>query len=88
MTVDIRMYEAYYDNMHCLQIQWGGKIPKELYIVRTDADTSKENNNDDFKDEVIKKGSKLKLEFDVDKPGCVLKYVNCTKDMFHCQFLY
>lgn len=66
----------YYKNTFSssLQIQWGGKIPEEMYMVRLDSDSMTENNNEDFVDEVIKKGTKLKLEFKVSEPGSVLKY--------------
>lgn len=51
------------------QINWGGKIPKELYVVRDE----KDNNNDEFVDTIIKKGSKIKLEFKCKEAGCALK---------------
>lgn len=44
-------------------------MPKEMYTVRD----VNENNNDDFTDTVIKKGSKLKLDFLCNDPSCVLK---------------
>lgn len=33
----------------------------------------KDNNNEDFIDTVIKKGSKIKLEFKCKEAGCALK---------------
>lgn len=51
------------------QICWGGKIPKDLYVIRDD----KDNNNEDFVDTTIKKGSKIKLEFKCKEAGCALK---------------
>lgn len=52
-----------------IQINWGGKVPKEMYTVRDE----KDNNNEDFTDTVIKKGSKIKLEFHCKEAGNVLK---------------
>lgn len=56
------------------QLNWGGKVPKEMYTVRD----ANDNNNDDFIDTVIKKGSKLKLDFLCNDPSCVLKYKQIT----------
>lgn len=52
-----------------LQINWGGKVPKESYVMRDERD----NNNEDFIDTTIKKGSKIKLEFKCKEAGCALK---------------
>lgn len=57
------------NNEYCLQLNWGGKVPQEMYTVRD----AKDNNNDDFVDTVIKKGSKLKLDFLCEDASCVLK---------------
>lgn len=42
-----------------------------MYVVRDD----KDNNNDDFVDTTIKKGSKIKLDFKCKEAGCALKWV-------------
>lgn len=42
-----------------------------MYTVKDD----KDNNNDDFTDTVIKKGSKIKMEFHCKEAGNILKYV-------------
>jgi len=52
------------------KISWGGKVPKEMYIDRCDDHL---NNNDTFKEVTIKKGHKLKLEFNCADSGCFLK---------------
>lgn len=57
-------------NPKCLQkINWGGKVPKELWTVREE----KDNNNEEFTDTIIKKGTKLKLDFKCKEAGHVLK---------------
>lgn len=42
-----------------------------MYTVRD----ANDNNNDDFTDTIIKKGTKLKLDFLCNDPSCVLKWV-------------
>lgn len=59
-------------NPKCIEkICWGGKVPKELYVAKEEHF----NNNNTFKETVIKKGSKMKLYFDVVDEGCFLKWV-------------
>ncbi|XP_055323322.1 SEC14-like protein 4 [Sitodiplosis mosellana] len=58
------------------KVNWGGKVPKELYIMRDE----KDNNNEDFVDTMIKKGSKIKLEFKCKDAGCALKWEFRTFD--------
>lgn len=55
--------------LYHFQLNWGGKIPKEMYVMRDE----KDNNNEDFIDTIIKKGSKIKLEFKCKDAGCALK---------------
>lgn len=58
-------------NPKCLEkICWGGKVPKELY--RTGEETTY-NNASTYKTTVVKKGSKLKLYFDVKESDMILK---------------
>lgn len=64
--------EVFFSRCRAFQINWGGKVPQELYTVREDKETM---STDDFIDTIIKKGSKLKVQFAVDDPGCVLKWV-------------
>ncbi|XP_031638841.1 SEC14-like protein 2 [Contarinia nasturtii] len=58
------------------KLNWGGKIPKEMYVMRDE----KDNNNEDFIDTIIKKGSKIKLEFKCMESGCALKWEFRTFD--------
>lgn len=59
-------------NPKCLEkIIWGGKVPKEFYISKEDTF----NSNSSYQTVVIKKGSKLKLEFDIKQSGIILKYI-------------
>lgn len=59
-------------NPKCLEkIIWGGKVPKEFYISKEDTF----NSNSSYQTIVIKKGSKLKLEFDIKQSGIILKYI-------------
>lgn len=46
-----------------------GKIPKEYYITEEDS----YNNTTSYRTTVVKKGSKLKLHFDVEDSGVFLK---------------
>ncbi|XP_070494118.1 SEC14-like protein 4 [Chironomus tepperi] len=59
-------------NPKCLtKICYGGKIPKELY--RTGEETTY-NNASTYKTTVVKKGSKLKLSFDITESDMILKW--------------
>ncbi|XP_070492722.1 SEC14-like protein 4 [Chironomus tepperi] len=58
-------------NPKCLEkICWGGKIPKKFYISEEDTF----NNTSTYKTTVVKKGSKLKLHFEVEDSGVFLKW--------------
>lgn len=46
-----------------------GKVPKEFYITEEDS----YNNTASYQTVIVKKGSKLKLNFDVDDAGAFLK---------------
>jgi hypothetical protein len=46
-----------------------GKIPKQFYISEEDS----YNNTSTYKTTIVKKGSKLKLHFDVEDSGVFLK---------------
>uniref|UniRef100_A0A1L8DYS2 Putative phosphatidylinositol transfer protein sec14 n=1 Tax=Nyssomyia neivai TaxID=330878 RepID=A0A1L8DYS2_9DIPT len=49
-------------------IMWGGKVPEEMYNKKDD------ENNNDFSEAIIRKGGKLKMEFDCKDVGCFLKW--------------
>lgn len=49
-------------------VVWGGKVPQEMYTNNND-DTTNEN----FIETVIKKGNRIKLDFNCDDVGCFLK---------------
>lgn len=69
-------------NPKCLtKLNYGGKIPEELYIQKSDSDKSKE----DYTDTVIKKGGQLNLTFKCTDTTSILKYVLRT---FRCYFLF
>ncbi|CAO1334850.1 unnamed protein product [Diamesa tonsa] len=77
--MDSSNFPAYYGgtltdadgNPKCLEkIIWGGKVPKEFYISKEDTF----NSNSSYQTVVIKKGSKLKLEFDIKQSGIILKW--------------
>lgn len=56
-------------NPKCVEkICWGGKVPKEAYVSKEDNFSSTE-----LTETIIKKGSKLKLSFDVVDEDCFLK---------------
>lgn len=46
-----------------------GKVPKDFYITEEDS----YNNTSTYQTVVVKKGSKLKLNFDVEESGVFLK---------------
>lgn len=46
-----------------------GKIPKSFYVTKEDS----YNNSSSYRNTVVKKGSKLKLYFDVEDTGVLLK---------------
>lgn len=50
------------------KICWGGKVPTELYTKQ-----NKENKDESFVETMIKKSSKIKLDFDCKEEGCILK---------------
>lgn len=52
------------------QICFGGRVPKDLYVKQEDGFV----NNNSYTEVVIKKGGKLKLNFDCTEPGCYLKW--------------
>lgn len=52
-------------------IKWGGKVPKESYKSKDEKET--EDPNAEFVETHIKKGGKLKMEFDCKSAGCFLK---------------
>lgn len=60
-------------NPKCLEkcVCWGGRVPKEFYTTKE----STFNSNSSYQTVVIKKGSKLKLEFDIKQSGIILKYI-------------
>lgn len=59
-------------NPKCLtKINYGGKVPEELYIRKNDSVKSK----DDYTDTVLKKGSQIKLNFKCTDTTSILKYV-------------
>ena len=51
-------------------IKWGGKVPKDAYKKK---DEATDDPNAEFVETYIKKGGKLKMEFDCKSPGCFLK---------------
>lgn len=51
-------------------IKWGGKVPKDSYKSK---DTENDDPNVEFVETNIKKGGKLKMEFDCKSAGCFLK---------------
>lgn len=55
-------------------IKWGGKVPKETYKKKDTAAASEEDPNAEFVETHIKKGGKLKMEFDCKSAGCFLKW--------------
>lgn len=58
-------------NIKCLEkIHWGGKIPKSFYITEEDS----YNSTSSYQTVYVKKGSKLKLNFDVEDSGVFLKW--------------
>lgn len=52
-------------------IKWGGKVPKDAYKSKDTG--SSEDPNAEFIEAQVKKGGKLKLEFDCKSTGCFLK---------------
>lgn len=56
-----------------LQICFGGRIPKDLYVTQDDGFISN-NNETVYKEATIKKGGKLKFEFECTEGGCYLKW--------------
>jgi hypothetical protein len=54
-----------------------GKVPKECYISAEDS----YNNTSSYQTVTVKKGSKLKLNFDVDESGVFLKWVSLIEDL-------
>jgi S-adenosylmethionine:tRNA-ribosyltransferase-isomerase (queuine synthetase) len=57
-------------NPKCLErICWGGKVPKSCYISEEDSF----NNQTSYQTVVVKKGSKIKLNFDAEEPGVYIK---------------
>lgn len=70
-TKYVTTYECCFidSSLYNFQVNWGGKVPKEMYTVRD----ANDNNNDDFIDTVIRKGSKLKLDYFCNDPSSVLK---------------
>ncbi|XP_055701475.1 SEC14-like protein 2 [Phlebotomus papatasi] len=55
-------------------ILWGGKVPETMYNKKDD------ENNNDFSEATIRKGGKLKMEFDCKDDGCFLKWEFRTYD--------
>lgn len=49
---------------------WSGKIPKEFYITQEDS----YNNTTTYQTVIVKKGSKLKLNFEIEDSGVFLKW--------------
>lgn len=52
-------------------IKWGGKVPKDMYKSKDAAGA--EDPKSEFVETHIKKGGKLKMEFDCKSAGCFLK---------------
>lgn len=69
-------YVDEYGDPNCKsKIVWGGKIPREMYVEKND-----ENNNKDFLETVVNKGTKLKLEFKVESQPRILSWEFRTFD--------
>lgn len=51
-------------------IKWGGKVPKDSYKSK---DTATEDPNAEFVETHIKKGGRLKMDFESKSAGCFLK---------------
>jgi hypothetical protein len=57
-------------NPKCVEkICWGGKVPKSYYITEEDS----YNNTTSYQTVVVKTGSKLKLNFEVEDSGVYIK---------------
>jgi hypothetical protein len=57
-------------NPKCVEkICWGGKVPKSYYITEEDS----YNNTTSYQTVVVKTGSKLKLDFEVEETGVYIK---------------
>lgn len=63
-----------FNMLTCLQIPQGGKVPKSMYVKKSDKLASE--GKESYANATIKKGEKLKLNFLAAQEGSFLKYSN------------